>query len=126
MRPRVRTAAQGQAIKAQIVAAVEAQPMTSREIADAVGIQGCSLGNYFKDLLRAGTISRHEYRKGMYRYYPGQTAPDKPYTPATQKAPPPKRSYPCPVRFVDVSREYFGEAKPIRITMPAAPWEVRA
>ncbi len=125
MRPRVRTTAQGQAIKARIVAAVEAKPMTSREIADEVGINGCSLGNYFKDLLRAGTISRHEYRKGMYRYYPGQTAPDKPYTPATQKAPVPKRSYPFPVRFIDVSREYFGEAKPIRITMPAAPWEVR-
>lgn len=127
---RTRTKAETAQYKARIVELVTARPMASAEIADAIGVGGCSLGNYFTLLLREGKISRHQWRKGQYRYYPGQTAPDVPYK--VQKpeppAPKPRMQYAIPVKRVIVRPFSIagenGTAAPV--TLPAAPWEVCA
>lgn len=128
-RKRIRTPEQVDAIKAQIIALVAESPKTAAEISKAVGINGNSLGHYFTVLLRAGEVSRHQYRKGYYRYHIRDTAPTTSYR--VQIAPPPKpeaMQYAVPVKKVVVRPfSLAGEnGTSAEVTLPAAPWEVAA
>jgi hypothetical protein len=110
-------------ITARILGALAKGPKTSPELAQATGIETKNLKNSIRPLLRDGLISREEISKGRWRYYHGNTAPKgKEYNPQ----PKPKPQYSIPVKTIDVSRSYFGDAVPIKITLPAAPWEMTA
>lgn len=109
----------------RILDALTKGPKTSPELAQALQMEGRFLSNTIKYLLKGNKISRVEISKGRWRYYIGQTAPNwEGYTP--QAKPQPKQTHRIPVKTIDVSRNYFGDATPIRITLPAAPWEIRA
>lgn len=120
------TLPQRQAIRATIIAKLQSGPKTSEEIREGTDMEGNMFSNVMAVLLRTGEISRVQLTAKRYRYYIGQTSPE-PYTPAGQKAP--KRTvYSIPVKTVVVSPfSIAGEdGKSYNITMPAAPWEVRA
>lgn len=113
------------AMKARIVAMINEGPKESREITEAMGVKGAQLGVYFSQLLLAGTISRYEHRKGVFLYYPGQTAPAGSYRDHIKEAPAPEKR---PVEHgfpVKKARVWTGE-RFNTITIPAAPWEVAA
>ena len=110
-------------LTARILNALAKGPKTSPELAQATGIETKNLKNSIRPLLRDGQISREEISKGRWRYYHGNTAPQA-KAPNTQ--PRPKPQYSIPVKTIDVSRSYFGDAVPIKITLPAAPWEMTA
>ena len=110
-------------IRDAIKAALQSGPKTTPELVRASGYDGQMMGNHLKMLLRQGEISREAISKGRWRYYIGLTAPDYAgYIPEKRKEPEPKAS--IPVKRINVARSYFGEAPPIIITLPAAPWEV--
>lgn len=114
------------AIKAQIVQLVRQSPKTGEEISAAIGISGSSIGVYFSKLFREEKLSRHEYAKGRFRYYPSGEAPAGSYRDNVKPALPPqapKMAYRVPVKKVNVARSYFADAIPIPVTLPAAPWE---
>lgn len=118
-------------IQTAILDALAKGPKTPQEIRDAIGEYEISLSNTMTYLLRTESISRAETSKGRWKYYIGKTAPGwdgyKPYVPGrtlSAKAEPAK--YKIPVKRINVAKTYFGDAVPITITMPAAPWEVAA
>ena len=127
---RRRPVAYKNSVKAAITAAVATGPKTSREIAAAIGSPGSGLGVYFAELVREGVISRYEYSRAAFRYYPGNSAPAGSFRdgrPAVAKpAPKPApRQHKMPVKVVTVRPfSLAGEAGiSAQITLPAAPWE---
>lgn len=119
------------AIKAQIVALLEAGPKTSEEITAVIGLNGSSLGVYYSALLRSGAISRYEIAKQRFVYYHGKTAPAGSYRDkrkAQRKPQPVQRQHRVPVKRVVVRPfSIAGEdGKSFSVTLPAAPWEAAA
>jgi hypothetical protein len=113
-------------LTARILGALAEGPKTTPELVQAVQVEGKYLGNTIRHLLRTGQISREEISKGRWRYYHGNTAPNwQGYDPAPPP-PKPKPEHRIPVKTIDVARSYFGDATPIRITLPKAPWELTA
>lgn len=109
----------------QILDALLKGPKTTPELAQETGIEGRYLSNTIRQLLRTNKISRVEISKGRWKYYYGQTAPEwTGYDPKPKE--PPKPKHRIPVKTIDVSKSYFADAVPIRITLPAAPWELSA
>lgn len=113
-------------IRDAILAALQSGPKNTPELVAATGYDGQMMGNHIKTLLRTEKISREQISKGRWRYYIGTTAPNwTGYVPDKPKSKaPPKAS--IPTKQINVARSYFGEAPPIIITLPAAPWEVAA
>jgi len=110
-----------------ILAALKQGPKTPKEIRDAIGVHDKSISSTMTFLLRQGEISREEVSKGRWRYYIGTTAPNwKGYVPDKPKPKLPKPKTNIPTKQINVARSYFGEAPPVMITLPAAPWEVAA
>jgi hypothetical protein len=111
-------------IRDAIKAALQSGPKTTPELVRASGYDGQMMGNHLKMLLRQGEISREAITKGRWRYYIGLTAPDYAgYIPEKRQAPEPRKPA-FPIKQINVARSYFGEAPPIIISLPAAPWEV--
>jgi hypothetical protein len=106
----------------RILAIIEASPKTTPELVTATGIKGAKLGNVIKTLLREGKISRTQISRGRFCYYPGDSAPG--WVPIAKQPPKVETRHAVPVKVVDVSVSYFGDAVACRVTMPAAPWEV--
>lgn len=114
------------AIKARIVAMINDGPKESRQITEAIGANGSQLGVYFSQLLLSGAISRFEYRKGMFRYYPGQTAPKGSYRDHRKESKPKPATVADRMAFpVKQTRIWVGD-RFNAITIPAAPWETAA
>jgi hypothetical protein len=113
-------------LETKILAALQKGPKTPQEIRDDIGEHDKSLTSMMTYLLRTEKISREQLSKGRWRYYIGTTAPNwTGYVPDKPKSKaPPKAS--IPVKRINVARSYFGEAPPIIITLPLAPWEVAA
>lgn len=119
------TLAQREAIRATILAQLQSGPKTSEQIREGTDMQGNMFSNVMAVLLRSGEISRVQIKAKRFRYYIGQTSPE-PYTPSGQSVP--KRTvYSIPVKTVIVSPfSIAGEdGKSFKVTLPAAPWEVR-
>lgn len=116
---------QREAIRATILAQLQSGPRTTEEIRDGTDLGGNMFSNVMQVMLRAGEISRVQLTAKRYRYYIGQTSPE-PYTPAG-KAVPKRTVYSIPVKTVVVSPFSIAgdDGKSFKITMPAAPWEVR-
>lgn len=111
-----------------LCAAVEAclaeGPMKTGELRARLDAGRYEMNNAIRTLLRTGRISRVQISVGRFLYYPGQTAPGYTgYQPDTRKKPEPIR-HAIPTKVVDVARQYFGDATPRPITLPAAPWEL--
>ena len=104
--------------------ALQSGPKTTPELVRASGYDGQMIGNHLKMLLRQNEISREEIVKGRWRYYIGLTAPDYAGYIVEKRQPPEPRKPAFPVKQINVARSYFGEAPPIIISLPAAPWEV--
>lgn len=119
------TLAQREAIRATILAQLRSGPKTSEQIREGTDLSGNMFSNVMAVLLRTGEISRVQITSKRFRYYIGQTSPE-PYAPAGQKAPK-RTAYRIPVKTVVVSPFSIAgdDGKSYRITMPAAPWEVR-
>ena len=105
----------------KILNALSQGPKTSPELALAVQVEGKYLSNTIRHLLRTSKISREEISKGRWRYYHGQTAPN---WQGYDTKPKPKPQHRIPVKTIDVAKSYFGDATPIRITLPCPPWEM--
>lgn len=107
-------------LTARILDALTQGPKTSPELALVVQVEGKYLANVVRYLLKQDKISRVQLSKGRWRYYIGQTAPD---WQGYDTKPKPKPQHRIPVKTIDVARNYFGDATPIRITLPLPPWE---
>lgn len=113
-----------QELRQRIIDALTAKPHTTDELRDAVGVGGTRLGNIITVMCKEGSISRATSTPSRYRYFIGLTSGQE-YMPARAK-PRKVTAYKRPVKVIDVSRCYFGDAAPCRVTLPAAPWEVHA
>lgn len=107
--------------RAAILKAVKHEPKTTDELKNEIGVYGQTLANVIKLMLKDGSISRLELRKNRWKYYIADTAPgwEGYFPPSAQKKTQPKPA----MKTVNVSKKYFGEATPIFISMPKAPWE---
>lgn len=124
----VTTAEKNRAVKADILAALKSGPKTTPELVTATMREGLELSSRIKMLLKDGEISRVEITKGRFRYYIGTTAPNwRGYVPAVRNLTAARLTsqmeYRVPVRRMAFDAD---SGRTNRVTLPAAPWEIRA
>ena len=110
--------------QAAILKALKAGPKLPAELRAAVGLERQKLANEIKTLLRNGKISRQAISVGRWKYYYGKTAPEwHGYLPETRKTPSGTTKHAMPVKRIEIPADC---GRTNRISLPLAPWEVRA
>lgn len=110
----------------KILACLATGPKLPKEIAEALDVDGNRLSNRMRAMLAEGLISRKEITGGRYRYYLGNGSGEA-YTPFKARVKS-KAKHKIPTKVVTIrppATEGYSSLS-AQITMPAAPWEVRA
>jgi len=98
-------------------------PMMGADLSRAIKTEGSALSDLARRMIDAGEICRVRVTKQRYRYYLGPTPPEIEPEPAPRE----KYAGPVTVRVLPMEKgQGVYASRFMRVTLPAAPWEVRA